>query len=269
MKRPIITLLTDFGVVDHYVASMKGVILSLCPDATLVDISHDMTPYAIPEAAYTLAQAWQCYPKGTTHLAVVDPGVGSERRPIIAEVAGHRFVAPDNGLLSMILLAHPQPKVREITAAKYFRQPVSSTFHGRDIFAPVAAHLAGGLAPAKFGKLIADPVLGDFTNRTQTGPGRWTGHVLKVDRFGNIITNLDWANFREIAKSPFTLTIGRRAVRRFCATYAEAPKGQLFAVRGSSGYVEVSLNQADAASTLGIVTGSQISLKMHVSTVAP
>src|SRR5580698_10812564 len=138
MKRPLITLLSDFGVADHYVASMKGVILSICPNANLIDITHEVTPFAIPEAAYTLAQAWQCFPKGTIHLAVVDPGVGSTRRPIVAEVAGHRFVAPDNGLLSMVLLARPRPRVREITAARYFRQPISNTFHGRDIFAPAA-----------------------------------------------------------------------------------------------------------------------------------
>src|SRR5580704_2203191 len=114
MKRPLITLLTDFGMADHYVASMKGVILGICPDANLIDISHEVTPFSIPEAAYTLAQAWQCFPEGTTHLAVVDPGVGSARRPIVAVAGRHRFVAPDNGLLTMVLKANPGAKVRKI-----------------------------------------------------------------------------------------------------------------------------------------------------------
>jgi S-adenosyl-L-methionine hydrolase (adenosine-forming) len=138
MPRPIITLLTDFGTADHYAAAMKGVMMCICPDAHLLDISHLVTPFAIPEAAYTLAQSWRLFPKGTIHVVVVDPGVGSARRPILAEAGGHLFVAPDNGVLSMVLGAVPEYTVREITASEYFRQPVSQTFHGRDIFAPVA-----------------------------------------------------------------------------------------------------------------------------------
>jgi S-adenosyl-L-methionine hydrolase (adenosine-forming) len=265
MKRPLITLLTDFGVADHYVASMKGVILGICPDANLIDISHDIAPFTIAEAAYTLAQAWNCFPKGTIHLAVVDPGVGSTRRPIVAEVAGHRFVAPDNGLLSMVLLASPRAKVREIGVARYFRQPVSNTFHGRDIFAPVAAHLASGLPAAKFGKVISDAVMGDFAMRTQLSPGRWAGHVLKVDRFGNVITNLDWPTFSAIAESPFKLTLGRRTVSHFYSTYSEAPAGQIFAINGSSGFVEVSLNQSNAAAALRLRPGSPIRLSLNTT----
>ena len=260
MKRPLITLLTDFGVADHYVASMKGVILGICPDANLIDISHEVTPFSISEGAYTLARAWQCFPKGTTHLAVVDPGVGSARRPILAEVAGHRFVAPDNGLLSMILHANPGAKVRDIAASRYFLEPVSNTFHGRDIFAPVAAHLAKGQAAAKLGKPITDPILADFTKPTQSSPGRWTGHVLKIDRFGNIVTNLDWATFRKIAKSRFKLNLGRRTVTHYYPTYAAAPAGQLFAINGSSGYLEVSLHQASAAMATTAKPGAAIAL---------
>jgi len=260
MKRPLITLLTDFGTVDHYVACMKGVILGICPEADLVDISHDVTPFSIPEGAYTLAQAWQCFPAGTTHLAVVDPGVGSARRPIVAEVAGHRFVAPDNGLLGMIFDASPGARIREIGATRYFRQPVSKTFHGRDVFAPVAAHLAKGLPAARLGNLISDAVLGDFTKPTQLSPGRWAGHVLKIDRFGNIVTNLDWATFHGIVQSPFKLKVGRRSVTRYSATYAAAPAGQMFAINGSSGYVEVSLNQSNAGIALGAMPGDAIYL---------
>ena len=135
---------------------MKGVILGICPEARLVDISHEVTPYAITEAAYTLAQAWRCFPSGTIHLIVVDPGVGSARRPIVVEAAGHYFVAPDNGVLSMLYDAVPAHAVREISASDFFRQPVSRTFHGRDIFAPTAAHLATGVDPAEFGQIIED-----------------------------------------------------------------------------------------------------------------
>lgn len=262
MKRPIITLLTDFGLADHYVAAMKGVILSICPNAELVDISHDVTPYAIPEAAYTLAEAWQYFPNGTTHLAVVDPGVGGKRRAIVAEVAGHRFVAPDNGLLSMVLDAHPGAKLREISVVKHFRQPVSSTFHGRDVFAPVAAHIADGLALSKLGTRISDPSPGNFAKPTQLSPARWFATVLKIDRFGNVITNLDWETFGEIAMVPFRLKAGRRTVTRYYPTYDAAPKGRPFALKSSSGYVEVSLNQSDASAMLGLVPGSAVELTL-------
>ena len=134
MKRPIVTLLTDFGMADHYVAAMKGVMLGICPAAQLVDISHEIAPYATAEAAFTLEQAWHCFPKGTVHLVVVDPGVGSERRPLLVEAAGHRFVAPDNGVLTMPCAATPEHKVRALTASRYFRKPVSRTFHGAGHF---------------------------------------------------------------------------------------------------------------------------------------
>src|SRR5579863_1874272 len=158
MKRPVITLLTDFGSADHYAGAMKGVMLGICPDAQLVDISHEIAPYAITEAALTLSLAWTCFPEGTVHLVVVDPGVGSARRPIAVAAAGHYFVAPDNGVLTILYDAVGVREVREITASRYFRRPVSRTFHGRDIFAPVAAHLANGLAPAEFGDAIEDYV---------------------------------------------------------------------------------------------------------------
>ena len=173
------------------------------------------------------------------------------RRAIVAEVAGHRFVAPDNGLLSMILDSNQRRRIREITASRYFRRPVSHTFHGRDIFAPIAANLANGVNAARLGKLIIDPVSGDFTKPTQIGPTVWAGRVLKVDRFGNIVTNFDWPTFQSISLGPFKMRFGRRTVTRFHATYANAPTDVAFATMGSAGYVEVSLNQANAASVLG------------------
>lgn len=265
MKEPVITLLTDFGLADHYVAAMKGVILSICPQARLVDVSHEVTPFAIPEGAYTLAQAWQYFPKGTTHLAVVDPGVGGARRPIVAEVAGHRFVAPDNGLLSMVLEAEPRPRVRVIVAHRYFRQPVSNTFHGRDIFAPVAAWLARGLAPARLGKLISDPIIGAFAKPARLTDGRWQGTVLRTDSFGNVITNFDSATFKGIACYPFRLKLGRRMLTSYYTTYNSAPAGQLFAIHGSTGYVEVSVNQGNAASALRVLPGAPAILTLTES----
>ncbi len=264
MKRPVITLLTDFGLADHYVAAMKGVILAICPEVQLVDISHEITPYAIPEAAYTLAQTWKLYPKGTTHVAVVDPGVGSSRRAIVVEFAGHRFIAPDNGVLGMVLDAAAQGKVRakirEISTIRYFRRPVSQTFHGRDVFAPVAAHLAKGIGLASLGRPILDPVLGGFTKPTQLAPNLWAGVVLKTDRFGNVITNLEWNSFSSIARGPFRLKFGRRTVTRFHHTYDAAPPDRLFALRGSSGYLEVSLRRESAAADLGVLSGSPFEL---------
>jgi len=261
-KVPIITLLTDFGLADQYVAVMKGVILSTCPGACLVDISHEIAPFSIAEGAYTLAQAWKYFPKGTTHLAVVDPGVGSARRPIVAEVDGHRFVTPDNGLLSLVFGSQAGWKVREITARRYFREPVSHTFHGRDIFAPVAAYLAQGLAPIRLGKAITDPVLGSFAKPVQLAEGHWRGAILKIDRFGNLITNFDWATFQTIANRPFRLKAGRRTVTGYQTTYAAAPAGRLFALAGSTGYLEVSMRESSAAKILGTTPGQTIELQL-------
>ncbi|HWE53139.1 MAG TPA: SAM-dependent chlorinase/fluorinase, partial [Bryobacteraceae bacterium] len=175
MNRPVITLLTDFGLSDHYVGAMKGVMLGICAHARFVDISHDVTPYAISEGAFTLDQARRCFPAKTVHLVVVDPGVGSSRRPILAEAAGHYYVAPDNGVLSMVLESDPKHRVREITADRWFRKPVSRTFHGRDIFAPVAAHLASGAAASEFGQPIEDYLRLKVAKPVHVLSKRWVG----------------------------------------------------------------------------------------------
>jgi S-adenosylmethionine hydrolase len=195
MAQPILTLTTDFGASDHYVGAMKGVILGICPRAQIVDISHQVTPYAIAEGAYVIAQAYECFPKKTVHVVVVDPGVGTARRPILVEAAGQFFIGPDNGVLSMVY-SRQKHKVRLIANQVYFLQPVSSTFHGRDIFAPVAAHLAAGVAPARMGKLIQDYLQPDFLNPLRTGERMWTGRILKIDRFGNIVTNFHIRDFQ-------------------------------------------------------------------------
>ena len=268
MNEPIITLLTDFGLADHYVAAMKGVILGICPRARLVDITHQITPFSIPQGAYTLAQAWRYFPKGTVHLAVVDPGVGSARRAMAAEIDGHRFVAPDNGLLTMVLASGGNAKLREITVRRYFRDPVSNTFHGRDIFAPVAAHLAAGLALAKTGKPISDPVMGGFAKPVQLADNQWRGAVLSVDTFGNIVTNFDSATFHEVARRPFSLKLASRALTGYAATYRSAPAKKPFIIPGSSGYLEVSINQFSASASLRAGPGAAVVLKWeqdHIS----
>jgi S-adenosylmethionine hydrolase len=260
MPRPIVTLLTDFGTADHYAAAMKGVMMCICPDARFLDISHEVTPFAVAEAAYTLAQSWRLFPKGTIHLVVVDPGVGSARKPILAEAGGHFFVAPDNGVLSMVLDAVPQHTIREITASEYFRQPVSQTFHGRDIFAPVAAHLAAGVPPEKFGEVIDDAVRLGFGKPVQIAENNWTGMILKIDWFGNIVTSFHAEQFAWVATQPFELRVGSGAVRRFCANYASAQSEEPFVIAGSGGYLEISANEGNAAKVLGVSLGASVQL---------
>jgi S-adenosylmethionine hydrolase len=262
MKRPVITLLTDFGSADHYAAAMKGVMLGICPDASLVDITHEITPYAITEAAFTLSQAWACFPEGTVHLGVVDPGVGSARRPIIVEAGKHFFAAPDNGMLTMLYDAVPAHEVREITASRYFRQPVSQTFHGRDIFAPVAAHLANGIAPVEFGNQIGDYLRLTFAKPARTGPKTWAGAILKVDHFGNLITNFDSASWLRLAAEPFEMKIGTRVVSRMASNYAEIHPGNLFVIRGSAGFLEVSLNRGSAGKMVGLRSGDSVEVRL-------
>lgn len=248
MAQPILTLTTDFGASDHYVGAMKGVILGICPRAQIVDICHQVAPYAIAEGAYVIAQAYECFPKRTVHVVVVNPGVGTARRPILVEAAGQFFIGPDNGVLSMVY-SRQKHRVRLIANQAYFRQPVSSTFHGRDIFAPVAAHLAAGAAPARIGKLIQDYLQPDFLNPQRTGERMWTGRILKIDRFGNIVTNF---HIRDLPDVDF-VTIGRRKISTLARTYAEGRPGELILIVGSAGYLEVSVNQASAAQQLGIV----------------
>jgi S-adenosylmethionine hydrolase len=262
MKRPIITLLTDFGSADHYAAAMKGVMLGVCPDAQLVDISHYVTPYATTEAAFTLSQAWRCFPEGTVHLVVVDPGVGSARCPLAAEAAGHHFVAPDNGVLTMIYDAVPSHLVREISASRYFRHPVSRTFHGRDIFAPVAAHLANGVSPAELGEQIADYRRLSFATPARTGPRTWTGTVLKVDRFGNLITSFDSETWLRLMAEPFEMRIGECLVSRVASAYAEVDSGELFVIGGSAGFLEISRNQGSAAESAVALSGDALELRL-------
>jgi S-adenosylmethionine hydrolase len=261
MPAPLITLTTDFGLSDHYVGTMKGVILSICPRARIVDISHGIGAYEIAEGAFTISQAYRYFPRGALHVVVVDPGVGTSRRPILAQAAGQYFIAPDNGVLSMIYVREKH-KVRAISNARYFLQPVGNTFHGRDIFAPVAAHLAGGVAPASVGKSIEDYLRLDFDKPARTGRRTWMGAILKVDRFGNIVTNLSVEDFPDLGKRPFEMAVGLRRVNVLAHNYAERGPGELFLIVGSAGYYEISVGQASAAKLLGCGAGAPLELTL-------
>src|SRR5579883_1630443 len=241
MPSSILTLTTDFGLSDHYVGAMKGVILGICPRAQIVDITHQVTPYEITEGAYTISQAWRTFPKKTVHVVVVDPGVGTARRPILMECGGQYFIAPDNGVLSMIYLREPA-KVRLISNEKYFRHPVSKTFHGRDIFSPVAAHLAAGVTPAQFGKRIEDYLRPVFQKPQRAGKRTWVGQIVKIDHFGNLITNYHVDDFPGLDQQHVTFSVGPYPVTVIARNYAEAGWGEVFAIVGSSGFYEISVN---------------------------
>lgn len=188
--RPIITLTTDFGLNDHFVGTMKGVILNIVPDAAIVDISHAVQAFDVLDGALTISQAYSYFPAGTVHVVVVDPGVGTARRPIIASSDGYHFVAPDNGVLSLVYAREERIHVRHITSDHYFLQPISNTFHARDVFSPVAAYLAKQVDSHKFGDEIEDFVKFSAPKPKAVNDNQMRGVVLKVDRFGNLITNI-------------------------------------------------------------------------------
>lgn len=261
MPNRLITLTTDFGLSDHFVGVMKGVIAGIAPTARVVDISHDIAVHNVAEAAFVIAEAWPYFPKGTIHVVVVDPGVGTLRRPLLAEAGGHYFIAPDNGVLSMVFDA-ASPKVREISNPKFMLRNLSRTFHGRDVFAPAGAHLAKGAKPATFGKVITDCVRVWLSKPAQTGKKQWRGSILKVDRFGNLITNFAAKDFARVKTHPFELRAGNQRIHRLALNYAETSEGEPFVIVGSSGYLEVAANQSSAASLLGCSAGAPVELDL-------
>jgi len=263
MTTPIVTLTTDFGLSDHFVGVMKGVILSICPRAQVVDISHGVTPFEVSEGAYLIAQAYRYFPKKTVHVVVVDPGVGTSRRPILVEAAGQYFVGPDNGALSLVY-SQETSKVRliagERAGERYFLKPVSRTFHGRDIFSPVAAHLAAGVPPSKMGKPIEDYLRPTFEKPQRAGKRTWVGRILKIDRFGNIVTNFHVNEFPDLDRKDFSLSIGPMQIGVLSRNYAECGPGELFLICGSTGYLEVSVSQGSAAKQIGCEMGAPAEL---------
>jgi S-adenosyl-L-methionine hydrolase (adenosine-forming) len=264
---PIITLTTDFGLTDHFVGTMKGVILEVAPEAQIVDISHAVQPFDILDGALAISQAYHYFPSGTVHMVIVDPGVGTARRPIIVSSDRHLFVAPDNGVLSMIYDREERISVRHVTAEHYFLQPRSNTFHGRDIFSPVAAYLAKGIEPGRFGEEITDYVRFSAPRPKPVDERTLRGVVLKVDRFGNLITNITREDAPQLfAATPpaFRIAIGTKAqATRMCASYAEGAPGEVFGILGSMGFLEVAANRGSAFQLLGAGKGSEVNVVME------
>jgi S-adenosylmethionine hydrolase len=253
-SKPMITLLTDFGLQDHFVAAMKGVMLSLNPDLTLVDVTHLVPPQDVFTGAFTLSRACFCFPQGTIHLAVVDPGVGTARRALAVSAGGHFFVAPDNGILTYVMQAGQAWTAYAITAEHYFQKPVSATFHGRDIFAPVAAWISRGIPLNQFGPVVPDPVKLNIPVLKRVGKALIQGSILAVDRFGNLITNLRPGD----VPVSFKIVAGQREITSFRKTFGEGMPGEVVIVPGSSGYLEIAVNGGSAASVLNLKSGAPI-----------
>ena len=270
-QRPIITLTTDFGLNDHFVGTMKGVILNIVPEAEIVDISHAVQPFDVLDGALTIAQSYSYFPTATVHVVVVDPGVGTARRPIIASSEQHHFVAPDNGVLSLIYAREERMHVRHVTSEHYFQHPVSHTFHGRDIFAPVGAYLAKRVDGEKFGEMVDDYVRFNAPRPKPVDARTMRGVVLKVDRFGNLITNITPQDVPMLFGQnppPFKIVVGKREIGEIKSTYSEGEPGEIFAILGSMGYVEISTNRGSAAQAIGVGKGTDVSIVLEGAAAA-
>ena len=253
----VITLLTDFGTADYFVGAMKGAILSVNPLAIIADITHEVPPQDIESAAFMLLAAYKTFPGGTVHVAVVDPGVGSARRPIIVKGGKQFFVGPDNGIFTYIYDREPSHQTFHVTAEKYFRKPASTTFHGRDIFAPVAATLSKGVKVEAFGPKISDEVRLENSLVPEVTNGRVKGRIIHIDRFGNCVTNI---TPDVLGGEGVRLDINGKTIRKFSDFYADESGGrnELFVIWGSAGFLEVSVNGGSAADELGAKTGDRI-----------
>jgi S-adenosylmethionine hydrolase len=257
-----VTLTTDFGLTDHYVGAMKGVLYNINPSATVVDISNSVQSYDLLDGALTIAQAYSYYPKDTIHVVVVDPGVGTSRRPILVTAGTHYFVAPDNGVLSLVYEREERVSVRHITSSHYFLEPVSQTFHGRDIFAAVAGWLSKGMEPSKFGETIDDYVRFTAPRAKNGESNQLKGIVLKVDKFGSLITNITPADVPEMFGGQFKINVGNAAITKLVTNYAEGAKGEVVAILGSGGFLEISVNKGSAAQVAGANKGSEVTVTM-------
>lgn len=261
----IITFTTDFGTTDHYVGTMKGVILSINPNAKVVDICNSVQSYDVLDGALTIAHAYRYFPRDTVHLVIVDPGVGSTRRPLLVRTEHSLFVAPDNGVLSFIFDREERVNVRHITADHYFLRPVSQTFHGRDIFAAVAGHLSKGVEVSSFGNEIDDYVRFAVPRPKVVSDRAIAGIVIKVDKFGNLITNItpnDLPMLFSDNPPSFRITIGNKEVGKLRAAYAQGAPGEVFAILGSMGFLEVATNRGSAAKAIAADKGSEINIQI-------
>jgi S-adenosylmethionine hydrolase len=263
MARPVVALLSDFGVRDHYAGVMKGVILGLASEATLVDISHDVPAHDVTAAAFELAAAYKYFPPATIFLVVVDPGVGTSRRGLVAEAGDWRFVAPDNGVLTAVFQETPPKKVVELTERRYGRPTVSRTFEGRDRFAPAAGWLAkGGIQLAAFGRAIADYPLLDLPKPVLDGDVL-RGVVVRIDRFGNVVTNLDRRACERVTNgsAAVRLTVAGQNIARIVATYSDVGPQEVCGLFGSTDHLEVAARASRAAERLAVTAGAVVELR--------
>ncbi len=298
--RPVITLLTDFGTKDSYVGIMKGIISGINPDANIIDLCHEIGRQDIFEGAYVLYSSYKFFPAGTIHVAVVDPGVGTKRKIICAKIRDCLFLAPDNGILSLVLTDEKPRLIIEVTNKKYFLPEISNTFHGRDIFAPVAAYLSKGIEPLKLGKKLkrikkidlpaptffekeVDARTNKFVHATLTKRGVLKGEVIYIDTFGNLITNIKWDIFSkhlglttplsppsqggdkgEVKKIEDVIVMaGRKKISGVSRSYADVPVGEPLAIFGSSGYFEISVNHGNARDVLGLKKGDRVAVHLR------
>jgi S-adenosylmethionine hydrolase len=256
---PILTLTTDFGTKDGFVGTLKGVIWSICPAAQIADISHEISPQNVLEGAFALRRAFAFFPTGTVHVAVVDPGVGTSRRPIAARLGGHTFVGPDNGLFTPMLEDAEKKnwpvEIIHLTNEKYFLPDVSRTFHGRDIFAPAAAHLANGVPLTDLGPAITDPVRLPMPKPEKTADG-WHAHITVIDIFGNLTTDLPAAALTE--RERITFHLRGQEVCGLVASYGHKQPGELVALVDSENYVEIAIVNGSAAKILGAQVGDVV-----------
>jgi len=270
-NRPIITLTTDFGLNDHFVGTIKGVILNIVPDAAIVDICHSVQAFDVLDGALTIAQSYSYFPSGTVHLVVVDPGVGTARRPILVTSERHHFVAPDNGVLSLVYGREERLHIRHVSAEHYFLQPVSNTFHARDIFSPVAAWLAKGVDPEKFGDEITDFVRFNAPKPKAVDGNTLRGVVLKVDRFGNLVTNITPADAPMLfaaERAPFKILIGKQEITEIHSNYSEGTPGEVFGILGSTGYLEIAADRGSAAKIVGTGKGTEVTISLQGTAAA-
>lgn len=264
---PIVTFTSDFGLDDWFVGVVHGVIYERCPAARVVDLTHALPPGHVSRGAFVLEAACPDFPAGTIHLAVVDPGVGTSRRALLVGARGQWFVGPDNGLLEWAL-SDPEAQVRAITDTRWFREPVSRTFHGRDIFAPVAAHLACGQPAAAFGAPIADPIRLPRA-RPEREDGILSGCVMFIDRFGNALTNLTdeviTLAFADVPPERLDVTAGPKTIGGLARSYGDAPVGTLLAIVGSSGRLEIAQVGGHCAERLGIGEGDRVEVRARLA----
>jgi len=267
MGDSIITFTSDFGYQDWFAGVVHGVIHEVCPGARVVDLNHSIEPGDIGRAAFILEAAAEDFPPGAIHLVVVDPGVGTARRALAVRARGQLFVGPDNGVLDWALRA-PEPQIHQLTDAHYFREPVSRTFHGRDVFAPVAAHLARGVAVESLGPRIEDPVRLERVSCTEVG-GALIGRITYIDRFGNALTNIMaadlWSAFRGIAEDALAVHLGGRRIPGVARSYGDSPIGTLVAIVGSSNRLEIAQVGGHAALRFGLGAGDVVTVR-HPST---